>query len=626
MKEYIIKKIIFLLIIHIAIFSCAKKIAVTEPVKSLSIAKDYAIMLEIYGGKDISAEGLEAASSIEVTHYDPSGNTHVYYLDASYSDGETDTEGNELYTKHPITALYGTVLTLKAKPSLIHHFKRFEGNVTFISDDAITIHVKSDKILVRSYFAIDPYQSDRPYIDGDTYEVRTPLHLEWIANHFDVENGYEGKTVKLINDIDMSLALDFSGIAGNNPNKKFNGIFEGNGHTVSGLNIISTTDYTGFIGSLGENGVVRNLKVVGNIEGNNYTGSIVGYNYGSIENVESRVSVNGANYTGGITGYSLGNIINAKQYGQVSGDDFTAGIVGFARSSISQVEFSGDVVGKYYTAGIVGLIVGDISKATTTGTIKGEHYTAGIVASNKGSVSMVSNAATITGENYTSGISGYNHGNIIYATNIGAVTGKDLVGSIAGYNRGDIKNSYNGLTGIVNANEIVGGLVGYHFLGTLSEAINRGAVNGQATVGGLVGENSGIILNANNSAGISASATLSILGGVAGKNGGLIKNSYNAGRITGKDGVGGVSGINYGAIEDAPNGIGNTGTISGVNNVGGIIGVNYGSIENSLNGGGAPTGTDAVGDLIGLNYSKTINTTTKASRSLRIPSIGKNAF
>lgn len=56
----------------------------------------------------------------------------------------------------------------------------------------------------------------------------------------------------------------------------FNGVFDGNGHMISGLYIDSDSDYQGLFGRI-DGGVVQDLTVDGTVKGDEYIGGIVGF-------------------------------------------------------------------------------------------------------------------------------------------------------------------------------------------------------------------------------------------------------------------------------------------------------------------------------------------------------------
>ena len=179
--------------------------------------------------------------------------------------------------------------------------------------------------------------------------------------------------------------------------------------------------------------------------------------------------------------------------------------------------------------------------------------------------------------------------------------------------------SYVGLTGgSVTGREDVGALAGK--IRSDSYIFNSYAttkVTGNNEVGGLVGENEGLILNSYATGKVNG-VTIDDDGlvrsedvaGLVGDNDGWIINSYAKGAVTGTDTVGGLVGENDGSILNSYA----TGAVSGVTvyfddgftvhnyseEIGGLVGENDGSILNSY-ATGAVSGDYAVGGLVGDN-------------------------
>ncbi|MBE6259278.1 MAG: hypothetical protein E7107_00420 [Prevotella sp.] len=120
----------------------------------------------------------------------------------------------------------------------------------------------------------------------------------------------------------------------------FNGTFDGQGHTISGVMINNSSSDQGLFGVFGKSANVRNLVIANSyISGGNNTGAVVGATDGTsedaslIENCHVMESVTiagteGANY-GGIAGYSGGSIIACSSAAMMSAQgNNTAGIVG----------------------------------------------------------------------------------------------------------------------------------------------------------------------------------------------------------------------------------------------------------------------------------------------------------
>ena len=114
-------------------------------------------------------------------------------------------------------------------------------------------------------------------------------------------------------------------------------MFDGQGHTISGLYTIGNND-VGFIAKLSPKAVVKNLKVTNSYfrckaaSGNKGVGGLVGAGGGTISNiyVDAIVTHDGA-YAGGILGFmnQSGSISNCWFAGKVTvGNKFGGGIVG----------------------------------------------------------------------------------------------------------------------------------------------------------------------------------------------------------------------------------------------------------------------------------------------------------
>ena len=87
------------------------------------------------------------------------------------------------------------------------------------------------------------------------------------------------------------------------------------------------------------------------------------------------------------------------------------------------------------------------------------------------------------------------------------------------------------------------------------------------SVGGLVGRNSGSILNCYSTVAVTGGDSV---GGLVGSNSGSISNCYSTGAVTGDDKVGGLSGRNSGSISNCYS----TGVVIGDDDIGGIVGFN----------------------------------------------------
>ena len=150
----------------------------------------------------------------------------------------------------------------------------------------------------------------------------------------------------------------------------FTGTFNGDGHTIQGLQSsqMGNNLYVGLFGynkgtisDVGiANGSLKALRLQGS-ENDPYVGGIAGYNEGTIERCYNTSAITGNGYTGGITGYNSGSIANCFDTGSISmanifGSPYAGGIAGYnaASGSITNVYDTGTVVGGSRTGGMVG--------------------------------------------------------------------------------------------------------------------------------------------------------------------------------------------------------------------------------------------------------------------------------
>ena len=147
------------------------------------------------------------------------------------------------------------------------------------------------------------------------------------------------------------------------------------------------------------------------------------------------------------------------------------------------------------------------------------------------------------------GLVGYLGGGTLQNLGVKAsyIKGGNRVGGLCGRNyHGTVTNCYN--AGNVAGNSSVGGVCGYNNSGTVTNCYNTGSVAGNIRVGGLCGWNSGTVTNCYNTANVTG--TGDYVGGLCGGNafGGTVTNCYNTGSVEGNYSVGGLCGQNSGTV------------------------------------------------------------------------------
>ena len=239
------------------------------------------------------------------------------------------------------------------------------------------------------------------------------------------------------------------------------GNFDGQGHTVSGLQCEATT--LGLFNTLMEGKEIKDLKVViadnGMVKGSSLTGGLVASNKGSIVNCSVSGTVEGEETAGGVAGENSGTITNCSVSGSVSGGTSTGGIAGTNSGTITDCSISGNISGGTSTGGIAGSNTGSISECYTKGNVsssgRSAHDAGGIVGENSagGKISdCYSDAVTSGSYIRVAGIAGFNYGTIEHCYAYGDVSGYNVAG-VCGYNFGAAAE----LKGCVAANSNLSG-------------------------------------------------------------------------------------------------------------------------------------------------------------------------
>ena len=208
---------------------------------------------------------------------------------------------------------------------------------------------------------------------------------------------------------------------------------------------------------------------------------------------------------------------------------------------------------------------------------------------------------TVRGRDATGALAGSveENGSVKGSTVTGLIVGRDRVGGVAGENHGliELSHSESAVSGTIDSQghgHTVGGLVGTSFSGArIRSSHATGSVSGADNVGGLVGLNQAPIYHSHAQSTVSGRYSV---GGLVGSNYGFISGSYSAGVVSGTGIVGGLAGWHSSnSIVDSHS---DSMVVGEVNRVGGLVGLSSGSILRS-HATGAVSGTDQVGGLVG---------------------------
>ena len=269
-----------------------------------------------------------------------------------------------------------------------------------------------------------------PLSDGGEYHVRTVDDLIKMRNMVNAGMPMKNVTVKLESDLDLSAYENWTPIGGEEFTAAavFSGTFDGGNHTISGLNIDTKERLSGLFGNV--DGTVKNLKLTGNIKGDEYVGGIAAFLYGgTIENCYVSMSgFGGREAMGGIAAAATNNaVIRRCTYsGSVQGctdkdkidEDYgyVGGLVGLLTGGSLMEECSfdgGEITGTDGTGGLVGVMSNAtmqncIHRAGDIDAPAGQHVggVAGFVGTKGKIINCCHCAGQINGVSYVGGVAG----------------------------------------------------------------------------------------------------------------------------------------------------------------------------------------------------------------------------
>lgn len=246
-------------------------------------------------------------------------------------------------------------------------------------------------------------------------------------------------------------------------NDDFAGTFNGQGFTITGLNINRGSSQNIGLFSTASNAIFENFRLTnGSIEGDGQVGAVVGVeNDSTFINIYSNLTVTGDD--------DIGGIIGSNEPGSDT-------------AYITRVRSAGSITGESYAiGGIVGDTDGDL--------VIDQSYFTG----------SVTNIDTLNSSAYVGGIVGDSDGSLIISNTFstGSVTAAhaDSVGGLVGWSdHVEITDVF--ATGAVTGRINVGGLMGYTDDGTLANSYAAGAVANGSEVGGLIGTNANVVVTA----------------------------------------------------------------------------------------------------------------------------------
>jgi len=199
--------------------------------------------------------------------------------------------------------------------------------------------------------------------ETNPYTISTKKQLENFSR-ISIKKSFEDQYIKLGDDIVLNDTMNWESWSNDNqpdyewiPIESFKGIFDGDGHIISGVYVNSPDDDSGLFKSLGNNGIIKNLGMVAfYINGNEYVGGLVGKSEGrEIINSYAIGSVRGYTYAGGLAGWNNNTtgITNSYFVGSVGGDGIYSQYSGLA-NPLNSTFFDNIITNSYYDREVMG--------------------------------------------------------------------------------------------------------------------------------------------------------------------------------------------------------------------------------------------------------------------------------
>lgn len=266
-----------------------------------------------------------------------------------------------------------------------------------------------------------------------------------VAEHCHYDSWSANKIILLDTDLDLTAAHEGDSSC---MIPVFAGIFDGQGHCITGVIEEGPVSGSGMFGTILEGAVVKDLSVSGAILPSGIQkclGGITGYNCGTIDNCMWDGTVQAHARVGGIAGHNMsqGKIISCTAAGNIQADAYAGGIAGYNEG-----------------------IIQDCTNQAAVNTVYTDvPYTTDMLTNTLESILMTGQleaAENISVRSYTGGIAGYSSGIIRHSANQA-----DIGYEHTGYHTGGIAGGSNGL---------------------VSECTNEGNIKGRKNVAGIVGQ------------------------------------------------------------------------------------------------------------------------------------------
>jgi len=325
---------------------------------------------------------------------------------------------------------------------------------------------------------------------NDPYQIATAEQLIAIGS----DPNLLDKSFVLVADIDLDpnlpggrvfedalIAQDDSNNVSGHGGSPFDGILDGQGHTIANLHIEGKYGYdAALFGML--SGLVKDLRLTDVVVSGSPCGAIVGFNLrGMILRCSVTGQVSGVEDVGGLVGSNWGgSLVDCVAQMQVTGEESVGGMVGGLDGTLIGCEAQAEVYGKRGVGGLVGVggEFGKILECSATGTVIGSSYVGGLIGVSRSMIWRSSANCDVTAEQTAGGLAGsalWPFGILIadcYAQ--GSVTGSIVGGLVGESHHNQVMNCYAACKLFALETEgtdpLVGGLFGIPRWGPLTVA------------------------------------------------------------------------------------------------------------------------------------------------------------
>lgn len=262
----------------------------------------------------------------------------------------------------------------------------------------------------RALVSVYPIIFEGQGTEADPYLINNTDDLMKLSDATNAQAmNFTGEYFKLTADLDMA-GVAFVPMAFNSAELAFNGVFDGNGHTIKNLSIDTRTNSVlnaGLFRTVYADGVIKNLTMDKSCKFDIYRNfaPFAATLYGTIENCRNYADIPTTNgFAGGIAYLCYGSeskIINCYNEGNITStvrDGYMAGITYNNEGIIENCQNTGNITTSVAStktvAGIAGINKGSIKNVINTGRIMAASEVGGIVSDSKAG-SSITNALSL---------------------------------------------------------------------------------------------------------------------------------------------------------------------------------------------------------------------------------------